>query len=296
MAEDDLKDGGQKDGGLNAGGLAAALAGRAVEGFSVDAQGGTLRLGLTGLLLELEGVDALFLEGLGAEGKIAYVGLWDGPATGEAAEDLELAQELLRIEEEKDPFSGGRIVIQLEPEADAGLHLVARFAAASVEEYDAPEGDSAWVAISVMSDADWAALCDVVDVPALRAARFATLAGRVAHLDEIDGVLADWCASRAAPEVAAALQAVGVAAAVTATAADLAVDAQLAAWDHFQTQPRGDGSPAHYEACRFQLSVTPGEVRRAAPVYGRDTEAVLRDWLGYDAARIAALQEAGALT
>ena len=160
----------------------------------------------------------------------------------------------------------------------------------------APEGDSAWVAISVLSDADWVALCGVVDVPALCAARFATCAGRVAHLDEIDGVLADWCASRAAPEVAAALQAVGVAAAVTATAADLAVDAQLAAWDHFQTQPRGDGSPAHHEACRFQLSVTPGEVRRAAPVYGRDTEAVLRDWLGYDAARIAALQEAGALT
>ena len=137
MAEDDLK-----DGGLNAGGLAAALAGRAVEGFSVDAQGGTLRLGLTGLLLELEGVDALFLEGLGSEGKIAHVGLWDGPATGEAAEDLELAQELLRIEDERDPFSAGRIVIQLEPEADAGLHLVARFAAASVEEYGA-EGDGA---------------------------------------------------------------------------------------------------------------------------------------------------------
>ena len=133
MADDDM----------NAGALASALEGRAVEGFSVDAQGGSLRLGLTGLLLELEGVDALFLEGLGSEGKIAYVGLWDGPATGEAAEDLELAQELLRIEDEKDPFSGGRIVIQLEPEADAGLHLVARFAAASVEEYDAPAGDGA---------------------------------------------------------------------------------------------------------------------------------------------------------
>lgn len=159
-----------------------------------------------------------------------------------------------------------------------------------------PEGDSAWIAISVMSDADWAALCSVVDVPELSAARFATLAARVAHLDEIDTILADWCRSRSAPELASALQAVGVAAAVAATAADLAKDAQLAAWDHFQTMPRGDGSLAHHEACRFQLSGTPGEVQRAAPVYGRDTEAVLQDWLGYDATRIAALQEAGVLT
>jgi crotonobetainyl-CoA:carnitine CoA-transferase CaiB-like acyl-CoA transferase len=83
---------------------------------------------------------------------------------------------------------------------------------------------------------------------------------------------------------------------VAATPADLAADAQLAHWGHFETRPRTDGTPAHHETCRFQLSLTPAEVRVAAPEYGRDTNLVLRDWLGLDEARIAELREAGALT
>ena len=83
---------------------------------------------------------------------------------------------------------------------------------------------------------------------------------------------------------------------MAAAPVDLAADADLAAWDHFQTRPRGDGSPAHHEACRFKLSATPAEVGRAAPDYGRDTAAVLRDWLGLSDARIEELRAGGVLT
>ena len=113
---------------------------------------------------------------------------------------------------------------------------------------------------------------------------------------EIDAALAGWCRDRPAADMADRLCAAGIAAAVVASPADLAKDPQLAAWEHFQTRPRGDGSPAHHEACRFRLSLTPAEVRRAAPDYGRDTDAVLRDRLGMGRAQIEALRAAGVLT
>jgi crotonobetainyl-CoA:carnitine CoA-transferase CaiB-like acyl-CoA transferase len=49
------------------------------------------------------------------------------------------------------------------------------------------------------------------------------------------------------------------------------------------------------EGSRYRLSDTPASYPRAAPVFGRDNEAVLRDLLGYDDARIAALETADAL-
>lgn len=160
----------------------------------------------------------------------------------------------------------------------------------------APEGESAWVAISVQDDAAWRSLVGVVGQEALKNPVLETLEGRRAAEREIDAALTEWCAGQAATAVAETLQRAGVAAAVAATPGDLAGDPQLAAWDHFQSLPRGDGTPAFHEACRFKLSETPAQVRRAAPDYGRDTEMVLRDWLGLEAGRIEALRVSGVLT
>jgi crotonobetainyl-CoA:carnitine CoA-transferase CaiB-like acyl-CoA transferase len=49
------------------------------------------------------------------------------------------------------------------------------------------------------------------------------------------------------------------------------------------------------EASRFRLSATPGRLDRSAPPLGRDNVQVLRDFAGYDAARIDALFEGGVL-
>jgi crotonobetainyl-CoA:carnitine CoA-transferase CaiB-like acyl-CoA transferase len=73
------------------------------------------------------------------------------------------------------------------------------------------------------------------------------------------------------------------------------VDPQLAAWGHFQNTSRTDGTPAYHEACRFQLSLTPAEVRRSAPEYGRDSRGVLSEWLDFCPAEIDRLVAAGVL-
>jgi crotonobetainyl-CoA:carnitine CoA-transferase CaiB-like acyl-CoA transferase len=50
------------------------------------------------------------------------------------------------------------------------------------------------------------------------------------------------------------------------------------------------------EAARFRLSRTPARLPARAVTFGCDNERVLRDLLGFDAERIAALQASGALT
>ena len=160
----------------------------------------------------------------------------------------------------------------------------------------APEGDTAWVAVSATSDAAWIALRDETGLAALADPAFETLEGRRAAEAELDTILADWCRDQTPEAVELRLQSRDVAAHVVASPADLAADAQLGAWGHFQTLPRTDGTPAHHEACRFQLGLTPAQTSRAAPEYGRDNRQILTDYLGLDAVQIDALERDGVLT
>ena len=42
-----------------------------------------------------------------------------------------------------------------------------------------------------------------------------------------------------------------------------------------------------------KFSKTPGEVRHTGPKLGEHNESVFKEWIGYDAARVAQLKEAG---
>lgn len=157
----------------------------------------------------------------------------------------------------------------------------------------APEGETAWVAVSVTSDAAWLALREETGLAELANPAFETLEGRRAEEERINKALVTWCRDQKAGQVEERLQARGVAAHVAAAPADLEADPQLNEWGHFQSMPRTDGTAAHHEACRFQLSLTPADVRRSAPEYGRDTRRVLTDWLGMDRALLDRLDRDG---
>jgi crotonobetainyl-CoA:carnitine CoA-transferase CaiB-like acyl-CoA transferase len=45
-----------------------------------------------------------------------------------------------------------------------------------------------------------------------------------------------------------------------------------------------------------KFSETPGEIRHPAPLLGEHTEAILREFAGYDDEEVRELQEAGAVT
>ena len=72
-------------------------------------------------------------------------------------------------------------------------------------------GDDRWVAISVRTDAEWLALARAIGRPELSSdARFATAAGRDAHQDELDEMLAAYCGEHEPGGLMRRLQAAGV--------------------------------------------------------------------------------------
>ena len=80
-------------------------------------------------------------------------------------------------------------------------------------------GDDRWVAISVRSDSDWAAMCEAVGHPEwLTDPRFSTLESRMERQDELDEIVEGWTVSKTPREAMGILQAAGVPAAAGAMA------------------------------------------------------------------------------
>jgi benzylsuccinate CoA-transferase BbsF subunit len=151
-----------------------------------------------------------------------------------------------------------------------------------------PSADGRWVAIAVRDDADWRALAQEM---AIDDERFVTTAGRLAHADELDELVATWTATQSAGDIEKLLQADGVPAHAAVDSDAALGDEQFAARGHFVEL---EGRTV-VQGSRYRLSRTPAVVDRAAPTFGRDNDYVLRGLLGYDDARIAALEEIGAL-
>ena len=156
----------------------------------------------------------------------------------------------------------------------------------------ASAGEDEWVAIAARDDADWRRLAAIVGSDD---ARFATLAGRLEHADELDAALSEWTAARSAAEAMEILSAGGVPAHAAQDSASAAADPQLAHRGHFAELRHPSLEPTTVEGARMAFGRTPARQPEVAPTMGADTDAVLRELLGYDDERIAALAAAGAL-
>ncbi len=154
-------------------------------------------------------------------------------------------------------------------------------------------GDDRWCVISVGADDDWRRLCtvigrtDLADDP-----RLATFAGRRAHEAEIDRIVNDWTASRAAEVVMKTLQAVGVAAGIVQTGEDLLDnDPHLAARKHWVYLDHPAAGRLAHTGETFKLSSAPADLRAPGPRLGEHTAEVCRDWLGMTLAEVEALRQ-----
>jgi benzylsuccinate CoA-transferase BbsF subunit len=155
-------------------------------------------------------------------------------------------------------------------------------------------GADRWIAIAVGDDAQWEALCQILDWSP-PGGDLDTAAARRARAELIDGELARRTADWSGPELEARLHAAGVAAALVLNGEDVARDPQLAARGHFLEIPHPEGGTTAIEGSRVLLSESAAVPGREVPTLGRDNQRVLRDILGYDEARIADLVIAGAL-
>ncbi|MEA3056190.1 MAG: hypothetical protein QOD30_1622 [Actinomycetota bacterium] len=139
--------------------------------------------------------------------------------------------------------------------------------------YTVPRGtyetsDGRWVAVSTSAESVAARVMDMLGVGDDE--RFTTFAGRVAHRDELEALMASWVAARTESEVLAAFEAAQAAIAPVLSMADIAVDPHYAARG---TIVDVDGTPMQGLVAR--LSRTPGRIRWTGRPLGADQDDVL---------------------
>ncbi|MEO6045108.1 MAG: CoA transferase, partial [Tepidiformaceae bacterium] len=157
-------------------------------------------------------------------------------------------------------------------------------------------GTDRWVAIAVTSDVQWRALCSVLGQPGAELGPdLGSASGRLAKREALDAWVASWTQVREVDEIENRLQVAGVPCHRVSGSADVSVDPQLVARQHFIEVAHPELGPVVVENSRMRFSATPAAVSRPGPTLGQDNEHVLREILGMDDEAITALLVAGAL-
>jgi crotonobetainyl-CoA:carnitine CoA-transferase CaiB-like acyl-CoA transferase len=128
-------------------------------------------------------------------------------------------------------------------------------------------GDGRYVAVSTSSDAVAARVMELLGVGA--DPRFRTFEGRTGHRDELEEVMASWCAARSRDEVVAAFNAAQAAVGPVLDMAEIATDPHYRAREIVSSD---GGLPMQAPIAR--LSATPGRVRWAGRRLDADGPAI----------------------
>ncbi|ABI86843.1 L-carnitine dehydratase/bile acid-inducible protein F [Burkholderia ambifaria AMMD] len=120
--------------------------------------------------------------------------------------------------------------------------------------------------------------------------RFATNPSRVRHRDTLVPILAEMVKTRAKADWIGTLEAAGVPCGPINELDEVFDNEQVVARGMQVSLPHPCGADVKLVRNPIRMSATPPDARTAPPLLGAQTEAVLRDMLGYDAARIAALK------
>jgi benzylsuccinate CoA-transferase BbsF subunit len=154
----------------------------------------------------------------------------------------------------------------------------------------AAAGDDEWVAIACRSDDEWARWGLSTD------ARFETLAGRLAHEETLDAVVAEWCAAQDKFAVQEALQAMGIAAAAVQRPSErIDHDANTAAWGLWPVAAHPEMGDVRVDGVPIHLSATDWSITRGAPTLGQHNDAVFGDLLGVPHDELDQLRREGVL-
>ena len=118
---------------------------------------------------------------------------------------------------------------------------------------------------------------------------------RAVHREELDEILREWVAQRTAEEVIAAMTDASILCAKVATVEDVFHDPQLRHRGQIVDVPHSILGSFPMQGITPKLTDSPGSIRRGPPLLGEHTDEALREWLGYDSARVAELRAAGAV-
>lgn len=158
-------------------------------------------------------------------------------------------------------------------------------------------GEDRWLAVTVRDDADWHALCEVIDRPDLGAdAQLATRTGRDAHRGRVDEAVRAWTSQRPPTEAMDLLQAAGVPAGAALHAAE------VADWDYYvqrrafreELHPHAD-EPFTMENVQIHSDRIADPPLLQAPLLGEQTREIAAELLGMDDTAVDELIAAGVL-
>jgi crotonobetainyl-CoA:carnitine CoA-transferase CaiB-like acyl-CoA transferase len=156
--------------------------------------------------------------------------------------------------------------------------------------------DGKWLAMSSASPRMAQRVFEVVGRPDLASdPGYYSPAGRTAHGDEIDKVVADWVAQRTLAEALETLESADCAVARVYDAEALISDRHLAARNTFPVVVDPDLGPMRVQAPTARLSATPARINHLGPALGAHNEAVYGSLLGLSAAELAELRAHGTI-
>ena len=144
------------------------------------------------------------------------------------------------------------------------------------------------IIIAVIGDAFWPPLLEVVDIDALRDARFATAPERLKEKAHIEALIAGRLQTRPAAEWLAALQAARIPCARVNNFAQALSDPQILHRNMFVEIRHPLGGATRAPGNPIKLSADCGDWFTPPPLLGADTRAVLKEWAAMPADRIAA--------
>jgi len=157
------------------------------------------------------------------------------------------------------------------------------------------KGEDRWCVIAVENEDQWVALTKIMGGDVTQDVRFKTIGDRLKNRDELNAIISRWTQDKDAFAVMDRLQQAGVPCGVVQTGEDLTNDPQLKARGFIVAveNPR----LGRVVLPNFPLQFTNARLTRRweFPVLGRDTEAVLREVVGYDEATIATHRQEGVL-
>lgn len=162
-------------------------------------------------------------------------------------------------------------------------------------------GDDRWIVISCTTEEHWHSFVHALGHPSwAEDPRFATLAGRVEHVDDLDRFVESWTVQFDRYDAMEILQRGGVPAGAVQDAADrVERDPQLEARGQFMPLTSTEVGELPLEGVPFSLSATPpdtgGTIHRGPPDLDEDRDYVLREVLGLSDDAVTKLIDAGAL-
>lgn len=143
----------------------------------------------------------------------------------------------------------------------------------------------------VLLDSHWRALCGLLERPDLASL---VNAERIARRDELDGLVAAWCAAHSVAEVTALWTEAGITVTRVQSYADASAHPHVAARDMLQPTTLVDGSTVPLTGPAAKFSRTPTRVHEPAASLGQHNAEIYGE-LGYDAQALARLREDGVI-